>query len=105
MSLKADTTALNNYLNVANTANLVSSIQNQGTGQTLIESKINNILTLKTLKAGAGLTIVENNGEITIAATGDLAVEDRLDFGFVDNDFGSITDDAETDSIFDFGTL
>ena len=105
MSLKADTTALNNYLNVANTANLVSSIQSQGTGQTLIESKINNILTLKTLKAGAGLTIVENNGEITIAATGDLAVEDRLDFGFVDNDFGSITDDAETDSIFDFGTL
>ena len=105
MSLKADTTALNNYLHVANTANLVSSIQSQGTGQTLIESKINNILTLKTLKAGAGLTIVENNGEITIAATGDLAVEDRLDFGFVDNDFGSITDDAETDSIFDFGTL
>ena len=97
---------LNEYLQVANTTNLVSAAQNHGSGQSLIKSKINNILTLNTLKAGPNITIEENSdGEIQISATGTLSVSDSLDFGFVNNDFGSITDNAESDPQFDFGNI
>ncbi len=106
LSNKADTALLNDYLQVANTANLITSVQNQGAGQPLVKSNINNILTLNTLKAGPNITIEENSdGEIVISATGELSVSDSIDFGFVNNDFGSIADAAESDPQFDFGTL
>ena len=97
---------LNDYMQVANTTSFVSTVLDHGSGQTLIKSKINNILTLNTLKAGPNITIEENSdGEIKISATGELSVSDSLDFGFVNNDFGSITDNAESDPQFDFGTI
>ena len=93
-------------MQVANTTSFVSTTQDHGSGQTLIKSKINNILTLNTLKAGPNITIEENSdGEIKISATGELSVSDSLDFGFVNNDFGSIADNADSDPQFDFGNI
>ena len=111
---KADTTLLSQYLQVANSTSFVTSntlstylnvANTVGSGTSLVESKINNIVNLRSLRAGSNITLSENNGEILIAATGTLSVSDSMDFGFVDNDFGSITDDADTDPQFDFGTL
>tara|TARA_R110000772_G_scaffold89893_1_gene186048 strand:+ start:19528 stop:22470 length:2943 start_codon:yes stop_codon:yes gene_type:complete len=111
---KADTTLLSQYLQVANSTNFVTSntlstylnvANTAGSGTSLVESKINNIVNLRSLRAGSNITLSENNGEIVIAATGTLSVSDSIDFGFVDNDFGSITDDADSDPQFDFGTL
>ena len=90
LSSKVDTSQLSSYLNVANTA---------GTGTSLVESKINNIINLRSLRAGPNITLTESDGEITIAAT------DTMDFGFVNNDFGSIAEAADIDPQFDFGTL
>jgi hypothetical protein len=96
---------LDSYLEVANSLNFVDTVQSEGTGTSLVFSKINNLVKLKTIKAGPNITLSETNGELTIAATGELSVSDSLDFGFVNNDFGLITESDETDSQFDFGTI
>lgn len=96
---------LDSYLEVANSLNFVDTLQSQGTGTSLVFSKINNLVKLKTIKAGPNITLSENNGELTISATGELSVTDSLDFGFVGNDFGLITEADETDSQYDFGTI
>lgn len=96
---------LESYLEVANSLNFVDTVQSEGTGTSLVFSKINNLVKLKTIKAGPNITLSETNGELTIAATGELSVSDSLDFGFVNNDFGLITESDETDSQFDFGTI
>ena len=96
---------LSKYLEVANSAAFISTANTVGQGTSLVESKINNIINLRSLKAGPNISLSENNGDIVISATGELSVADSLDFGFVNNDFGSIVDAADSDPQYDFGTI
>ena len=103
----ATTSDLDNYLQVANSSAVgAATVANTaGSGTSLVESTINNIINFKSFKAGSNITLQDNNGEIVINATGSLSVQDTLDFGFVSNDFGLITDGEESDPQYDFGTL
>ena len=103
----ATTSDLDNYLQVANSSAVgAATVANTaGSGTSLVESTINNVINFKSFKAGSNITLQDNNGEIVINATGSLSVQDTLDFGFVSNDFGLITDGEESDPQYDFGTL
>ena len=103
----ATTSDLDNYLQVANSGAVgAATVANTaGSGTSLVQSTINNIINFKSFKAGSNITLQDNNGEIVINATGSLSVQDTLDFGFVSNDFGLITDGEESDPQYDFGTL
>jgi len=98
---------LDNYLQVANSSAVSAPVVANavGSGTALVESTINNIINFKSLKAGSNITFQEINGDIVISATGSLSVQDTIDFGFVSNDFGLITDGEESDPQYDFGTL
>ena len=97
---------LDRYLQVANnTASVATTANSVGTGLSVINSSINNIINFKSFKAGQNITLQDNNGEIVINATGTLSVQDSIDFGFVGNDFGLITDQSESDPQYDFGTI
>jgi hypothetical protein len=105
LGLKANTTQINNYLQVANSTAFVSTANTVGQGTSLVESKINNIINFRSLRAGSNISLSENNGDIVISATGELSVADSIDFGFVNNDFGSIVEAADSDPQYDFGTI
>ena len=99
---------LDRYLQVANSGSISSSstvANTTGTGVSTIQSSINNIINFKSIKAGQNITLSDNNGEIVINATGSLSVQDTIDFGFIGNDFGLITDGEESDPQYDFGTI
>ena len=99
---------LDRYLQVANSGSVSSSstvANTTGTGLSTIQSSINNIINFKSIKAGQNITLSDNNGEIVINATGSLSVQDTIDFGFIGNDFGLITDGEESDPQYDFGTI
>ena len=99
---------LDRYLQVANSGSISSSstvANTTGTGLSTIQSSINNIINFKSIKAGQNITLSDNNGEIVINATGSLSVQDTIDFGFIGNDFGLITDGEESDPQYDFGTI
>jgi hypothetical protein len=97
---------LDRYLQVANnTASVATTANSVGTGLSVINNSINNIINFKSFKAGQNITLQDNNGEIVINATGTLSVQDSIDFGFVGNDFGLITDQSESDPQYDFGTI
>ena len=98
---------LDRYLQVANgSSSSTSTVANTtGSGLSTIQSSINNIINFKSFKAGQNITLQDINGEIIINASSSLAPTDSIDFGFVNNDFGLITDGEESDPQYDFGNI
>jgi len=68
-------------------------------GTSLILSNINSQVILKKLKAGRNIEIVEVNGDLIFTA-----IEQR-DYGYLTGDYGSLSDPAEVDPLFDYGAL
>ena len=98
---------LDKYLQVANGSSSSSATvaNTTGSGLSTIQSTINNIINFKSFKAGQNITLQDVNGEIVINASSSLAPTDSIDFGFVNNDFGLITDGEESDPQYDFGNI
>lgn len=98
---------LDKYLQVANGSSSSSATvaNTTGSGLSTIQSSINNIINFKSFKAGQNITLQDVNGEIVINASSSLAPTDSIDFGFVNNDFGLITDGEESDPQYDFGNI
>jgi hypothetical protein len=68
-------------------------------GTSLILSNINSQVILKKLKAGRNIEIVEVSGDLILTA-----IEQR-DYGYLTGDYGSLSDPAEVDPLFDYGAL
>jgi hypothetical protein len=69
------------------------------TGSSLIYNRINSTVYLKKIRAGRNIEILEQNGEIILTA-----IEQR-DYGYIDNDFGSITNAPDVNNLYDYGSI
>jgi pyridoxal/pyridoxine/pyridoxamine kinase len=71
---------------------------NGSTGTSLIANNINSNVSLKRIKAGRNIEIEEVDGDIILTAI------PQVDYGFISNDYGSISNPS-TDGSVDYGTL
>ena len=71
---------------------------NGSTGTSLIANNINSNVSLKRIKAGRNIEIEEVDGDIILTAI------PQIDYGFISNDYGSISNPS-TDGSVDYGTL
>lgn len=71
---------------------------NGSTGTSLIANNINSNVSLKRIKAGRNIEIEEVDGDIILTAI------QQVDYGFISNDYGSISNPS-TDGSVDYGTL
>lgn len=68
LDLKANTSLLSRYLEVANSSFLVSA-NNIGTGEGVLANTVNNNINLKSLNAGLNIALSSNSTTITITST------------------------------------
>ena len=87
LDLKANTSLLSRYLEVANSSFVVSA-NNVGTGEGVFSNIVNNNINLKSLNAGSNISLSSNSSTITITSTasgGTASANNSLDLLFNNN--------------------
>ena len=94
----ANTNAYIHSISLAANATYINNAPS-ATGSSLIFNRINSTVYFKRIKAGRNIVISEHNGDLILTA-----IEQR-DYGYVNNDFGSITNPPDTNNLYDYGSI
>ena len=94
----ANTNAYIQSISLAANATFINNAPS-ATGSSLIFNRINSTVYFKRIKAGRNIVISEHNGDLILTA-----IEQR-DYGYVNNDFGSITNPPDTNNLYDYGSI
>ena len=94
----ANTNAYIQSISLAANATYINNAPS-ATGSSLIFNRINSTVYFKRIKAGRNIVISEHNGDLILTA-----IEQR-DYGYVNNDFGSITNPPDTNNLYDYGSI
>jgi len=94
----ANTNAYIQSISLAANATFINNAPS-ATGSSLIFNRINSTVYFKRIKAGRNIVISEHNGDLILTA-----IEQR-DYGYVNNDFGSITSPPDTNNLYDYGSI